>query len=106
VKWKLIVRAKALRELEDAADWYGIQRAELKAEFIASVKSSLTNLAKNPRLNARRLKKRDIRWLRPERFPYRLVYEIRKTESIIVVIAVLHSSRNDAHWHRRLGEQP
>ena len=59
-------------------------------------------LRKNPFANSRRHPKRDIRWRYPERFPYRVVYEVREREQAVTVVAVLHAARHDRHWRARL----
>jgi toxin ParE1/3/4 len=45
---------------------------------------------------------RDMRWRYPERFPYRVIYEVLEAGQTVVVTAVLHAAREDRHWQRRL----
>lgn len=38
----------------------------------------------------------------PQRFPYRVIYQVCEQEQLVLVVAVLHSARHDRHWQRRL----
>jgi plasmid stabilization system protein ParE len=59
-------------------------------------------LAENPLLNARRHPRKNIRWHYPERFPYRVIYEVLEAEHSVVVAAVLHAARDERHWRQRM----
>ena len=43
----------------------------------------------------------NIRWRYPDRFPYRVIYEVAEFERTVVVVAVLHAARDDQHWKSR-----
>ena len=45
---------------------------------------------------------RVIRWRYPDRFPYRVIYEVDEEQKIVVIAAVLHAARHDRHWKRRI----
>jgi toxin ParE1/3/4 len=73
------------------------------AEFIEEIIQVWDALAENPLLNApRRHPRKNIRWRYPERFPYRVIYEILESENLVVVAAVLHAARDDKHWRKRI----
>ena len=59
-------------------------------------------LAENPLLNSRRHSTRNIRWRYPDRFPFRVIYEVHEPERIVKVAAVLHAARHDRHWQKRV----
>jgi plasmid stabilization system protein ParE len=44
--------------------------------------------------------RKNIRWQYPERFPYRVIYEV--LEDTVVIAAVLHAARHDRHWQKRV----
>ena len=41
-------------------------------------------------------------WRYPERFPYRVVYEVDEAGQTVKVAAVLHAARHDRHWKKRV----
>jgi toxin ParE1/3/4 len=45
-----------------------------------------------------------IRWKYPERFPYRVIYEVSESEHAVIVAAVLHAARDEKHWRERAGD--
>jgi plasmid stabilization system protein ParE len=38
----------------------------------------------------------------PDRFPYRVIYEVVESERTVIVAAVLHAARHDREWQRRI----
>ncbi len=100
--WRVVVRPTAGDDVIEAAAWYDERRVGLGAEFVEEVLRIFDALAVNPLLHARRVPGKDIRWRYPERFPYRVIYEVLEEEQIVVVAAVLHAVRHDQHWRNRL----
>jgi len=101
MNWRVVVRPEVEQDVAEAADRYDSQQPGLGAEFRAEVIQVLDALAVNPLLYSRRHPRKNIRWRYPERFPYRVIYEVRETEQVVVVATVLHAARHDRHWHRR-----
>jgi plasmid stabilization system protein ParE len=64
------------------------------------VRDAINALPDNPLIYRVRERRRNVRWFLPPRFPYRIVYCIR--EELITVFAVIHSSRAEQHWKRRI----
>jgi toxin ParE1/3/4 len=60
------------------------------------------DLAENPLLNRRRNPAKNIRWYYPQRFPYRIIYEVNESARTVRVAAVLHAARHERHWRRRV----
>lgn len=71
MKYHIIVRRLAERDLEDAEDWYNEQQAGLGAEFRGVVSVLFERLADNPRISPR--VHGDVHRVVLRRFPY-LVY--------------------------------
>ena len=59
-------------------------------------------LAENPLLNSRRHPTKNIHWRYPERFLYRVIYEVNETKHTVIVATVLHAARHDRHWQKRV----
>jgi toxin ParE1/3/4 len=103
VSWTVEFRPEVEHDIGEAAAWYEARRPGLGAEFVEEVVRVWHALAENPLLNSRRHPSKDIRWRYPERSPYRIIYEVREAERVVVVAAVLHAARHDRRWQQRAG---
>lgn len=95
------IRPEVESDVAEVATWYSSQQTGLGAEFVEEIIQIWDALAKNPLLHSRRHPRKNIRWRYPERFPYRVIYEVSESEHLVVVAAVLHAARKDEHWLRR-----
>jgi plasmid stabilization system protein ParE len=102
MSWRLVVRPDAQVDIAEAAQWYEARQEGLGSEFREAVIQVLDALADNPFLNCRQHPRRNIRWRYPDRFPYRVIYEVIEAEKLVVVAAVLHAARHDRHWKKRV----
>ena len=86
----------AARRLERARPGWGVQ-------LFAEYRTVLGDLEQFPQVHALvddELPGHEVRNALLRRLKYRIVYEVRASE--ILVIAVLHTSRRDNLWHSRL----
>lgn len=104
MNWRVEFRPEVESDVAEAARWYESQQSGLGAEFVEEIIQVWDALAGNPLLNARRHPRKNIRWCYPERFPYRVIYEVLEVEHLAVVAAVLHAARDDKHWRKRIGD--
>jgi plasmid stabilization system protein ParE len=102
VSWVVEFRPEVEQDMAEAAAWYEARQAGLGREFVEEVIQVWRALGENPLLNCRRHPTKNIRWRYPERFPYRVIYEVLEAERMVVVAAVLHAARHDRHWQRRV----
>ena len=102
MNWKVVARPQAEDDIIEAADWYDSQRAGLGDEFIEEVLAVFDALEINPLLNCRRHPIKNIRWRFPERFPYRVIYEVIEDNQLVIIAAVVHAARNDRVWRGRV----
>lgn len=91
------VRPEAAQDLEDAAAWYEEQSKGLGHEFLDEVRRSLQRVVEQPELYPS--VHRTTRRVLIRRFPFGVFYRI-ETDSI-VVIAVMHGSRDPQRWKQR-----
>jgi toxin ParE1/3/4 len=100
VSYQLDIRPDALADIEAAGVWYEEQQPGLGADFSRCIRGAINSLAANPLIYRIRERRRGVRWLLPQRFPYRIVYRVKG--NLIPVIAVIHAARHDREWRRRV----
>ena len=95
--YEVRLRSEAEQDLSDAAAWYEEQRQGLGHEFLDEILTMLSIIAETPLLypNIHRNTRRAI----IHRFPFCIYYRLKDTT--IVVVAVMHGSRNPHRWKNR-----
>ena len=91
------LRPEAEQDLADAAAWYEEQRQGLGHEFLDEVLTMLSSIAETPLMypNVHRNTRRAV----IHRFPFGVYF--REESATIVVVAVMHGSRNPRRWKSR-----
>ena len=102
MNWHVEFAPDVEHDVAEAADWYERRQAGLGAEFVEEMIQVWDALAVNPTLGCRRHPTKNIHWRYPDRFPYRVIYEVDEAERRVKVAAVLHAARHDRHWQRRV----
>jgi plasmid stabilization system protein ParE len=90
VTWRVLIRAAAEKDLDEAQKWYEGQRPELGAEFLVSIAEAFTRLEQDPERYV--LIYKDFRRVLVERFPYRIFYQLKGDD--VIVFRVLHHARD------------
>lgn len=94
---RVIVRARAKRDIREASVWYRNISSDLGNDFLASVDDAISLARRHPL--AFHLVHRTFRRVLLRRFPYALFYQLG--DDRIIVVAVLHQAR-DPQVLRRL----
>ncbi|HAV63325.1 MAG TPA: hypothetical protein DCY13_13290 [Verrucomicrobiales bacterium] len=102
MSWRVEFRPEVEEDVAEAAAWYEERQPGLGARFVEEIIHVWDDLSTNPLLDCRRHPTRNIRWRYPDRFPYRIIYEVDEEARIVVVAAVIHAARHDRHWRRRV----
>jgi toxin ParE1/3/4 len=102
MKWTVVARPQVSDDILAAAKWYDSQREGLGTEFTVEVLRVFDALTVNPLLHCRRHETKNIRWRYPDRFPYRVIYEVIESERLVVIAAVLHAARREQLWRERV----
>lgn len=91
------LRPEAEQDLADAAVWYEEQRQGLGHEFLDEVLTMFSSIAKNPLIypDVHRSTRRAV----IHRFPFSVYFRVES--ATIVVVAVIHGSRNPHRWKSR-----
>ena len=100
MSFRVLRRPEVEADIGDAATWYEEQKEGLGREFVEAIFHTVDALSGNPLLTSRRHRRRNIRWVFTDRFPYRIIYEV--ANDTVLIISVLHAARHDRHWRERL----
>jgi plasmid stabilization system protein ParE len=92
----LRIRSEAQQDLQEAARWYEAQRQGLGQEFLNEVVSCLHRIAEQPEMFP--TMHRETRRALIRKFPFGIFYRL---ESQVVVLAVMHASRDPRRWQSR-----
>ena len=98
-EYRLISEPRADLDVEAAFDWYENERPGLGLEFLDELRAAYNRIADGP-LKYKELRG-GIRRALLRRFPYAVYFAVEA--DIVVVVAVLHASRDPAEWQRRRG---
>ncbi len=85
-------------ELDDAIEYYNYEVPGLGDAFLTEVLNSLDRIGKYP--EAWQPSSKRTRRCQTRRFPYGIMYQIRKDEILVVAIANLH--RKPDYWKDRI----
>jgi plasmid stabilization system protein ParE len=100
VSYRLVVRPDADADILAAETWYNDQQSGLGFDFTRAARAQVRALVSNPLLYPLRHRRLGVRWVFLERFPYKVVYQLK--QDMIVVLAVLHAKRGKRAWRQRL----
>ena len=96
-EYRLISEPPADLDVEAAFEWYENERPGLGVEFLDELRATYNRIAAGP---AKYQELRGgIRRALLRRFPYAVYFAIEG--DVVVVVAVLHVSRDPAEWQRR-----
>jgi plasmid stabilization system protein ParE len=93
----LTLRPEAEHDLKDAAHWYERQREGLGHRFLDEALDAFGRIAEQPKLFP--VVHRSVRRALIRKFPFAIFYRV-ETDAI-VVLAILHGSRDPVRWKER-----
>ncbi len=97
---KIIIERGAERDLQDGLRWYRKRSDQAADNFLVELDAVLARLLKDP--GRHRLIGPDVRAIRLERYPYRLIYRIIEETQTLKVYAAAHDKRQPEYWQRRI----
>jgi plasmid stabilization system protein ParE len=98
-EYRLISEPPADVDVEAAFEWYENERQGLGLEFLDELRAAYNRIVDGP-LKYQELRG-GIRRALLRRFPYAVYFAIEG--DVVVVVAVLHASRDPAEWQRLRG---
>jgi plasmid stabilization system protein ParE len=94
----LVIRPEAIRDIQDARDWYEERRAGLGDDFVARVEACIEAIRRTP--EGFGVVHENYRRALVRRFPYSVFYEYEG--GVITVYCVFHNSQDPQRWRSRL----
>jgi len=89
MSYSLVLQSEAIIDIQEAYDWYELQKKGLGLEFLGELELGQNKICKHPEYY---YSVTDIfRRLKINRFPYVIVYEIEG--DTVIVIAVRHTKK-------------
>lgn len=95
------IRPEAENDIEDAAFWYESQIDGLGHDFVSIISEAFEKLSRQPL--AYPVVYRETRRILINRFPFGVYFKIDNDK--VIVIAVMHSSRDPRRWKERKAEK-
>ena len=97
--YRLVAEPRADLDVTAAFEWYEKEQAGLGQEFLSELRATYDRVADAP-LQYQYLRS-GIRRALLRRFPYAVYFAVEG--DVVVVLTVLHASRDPAEWQRRRG---
>jgi plasmid stabilization system protein ParE len=97
-EYRLVAEPRADLDVAAAYQWYESERPGLGRQFLDQLEAAYDRIAQDP-VGYQDLES-GIRRVLLRRFPYAVYFAVES--DVVVVLAVLHVSRNPAEWQRRL----
>lgn len=89
---KIILSSEALKGLHESYHWYEKRLFGLGEIFVGLIDKAFTTIALNPERFP--IKGGNYREFVLNKFPYLIIYEFVKEESIVYVLHIFHTKRN------------
>jgi plasmid stabilization system protein ParE len=97
--FKVVILPQAKKDIHEAAQWYHTKQPGLGKRFTGEVRSKVNFIERNPMACAKKYD--DVRTAVLNIFPFLVHYTIDEIKNVIVISAVLHTSRNPNIWENR-----
>ncbi|MGY3213452.1 type II toxin-antitoxin system RelE/ParE family toxin [Mucilaginibacter sp. HD30] len=94
--YKTVMLPVAKHDIKDAASWYNSKQKNLGKRFIAEIQRKVNFIQKFPDGTAIRYD--EIKTAVIDTFPFMVHYSVDNVKKLIVILAVLHTSRNPDIW--------
>jgi plasmid stabilization system protein ParE len=96
--YKVIMLPVAKQDIKEAADWYNSKQEKLGKRFTQHIREKVNLLKKNPFSSVNRYD--EVRTAVLDVFPFMIHYLIDEDKKLVVITAILHTSRNPDIWKR------
>lgn len=100
MKFRVIIQNAAKVDLRKATLYYNDAKYGLGKEFLKKIKENIERIKLNPFIA--QIRYFEIHTVIVEVFPYMIHYYLDSDKKAIVIIAVLHTSRDSEIWENRI----
>jgi plasmid stabilization system protein ParE len=97
--YKTIILPLAKEDIQDAAKWYNNHQNELGKRFTKEVREKVHFIRQNP--EALEIRYDNVRTAVLNVFPFMLHFTIEQENKTIIILGVLHTSRDPEIWKGR-----
>lgn len=97
--YRTLILPLAKKDIRDSVFWYEHQQQGLGKRFMAQVQDKVHFIQQNP--ESFNVKYSNIRTAVLTTFPFLIHYCIDDTNKLVIISAVLHTSRNPKIWNKR-----
>lgn len=97
--YKSVILTLAKLDIKEAADWYNERQPGLGKRFTKHVRKTILYIRQNPKAVAVRYD--DLRTALLDTFPYLVHFSIDENKKLVVIAAVLSTSRDPKLWAER-----
>ena len=97
--YRVVLLPLAAKDIQEAAKWYSKKKNGLGNEFLFEVRKASRFIQKHPEAIAIRYDA--TRTVLLDRFPFLIHFTIDTSKKVILISAVLHTSRNPKKWRRK-----
>lgn len=97
--YKAIIQSVAKQDIKEAVDWYNSKQKGLGKRFTVHLRQQINLIKQNPYISVVRYD--DVRTAVLDIFPFMTHYSIDEANKLVIIYAILHTSRNPAMWDTR-----
>ena len=98
MSFEIFIEPEVFTDIQENIDWYNKQKAGLGFEFYNVVLKSFKILKLNPFY---RIRYENVRCLPIKTFPFMIHFTVNEVEKLIIIRAILSTSRNPKIWKER-----
>jgi plasmid stabilization system protein ParE len=100
MRYKSVIENLAKEDLITATKWYDTQQKGLGKKFLATVMKTIAQIKKYPFIA--QIRYFEVHTAVVEVYPYLVHYYIDPDRKAIIIIGVLHTSRDPIIWNKRV----
>jgi plasmid stabilization system protein ParE len=98
VVYTIVLDPRAIRDIQQAIEYYDEQVPGLGEKFVGVLNKQLLLLEKNPFF---RIRYDSVRCLSLKKFPYMVHFTVDEEHRLVAIWAVLHTSMDPNKWKKR-----